>query len=230
MIVSQISLPSSKLSLVRAGRGVEMQRKHCPHTQIWFLLNGEWTETQGKKSRALSKADTAVYQPQQPCNRISESNYKALSITTSHSIRIQSQNLPNVLPALLNIAHELHQPNADCFKLEELELKLLTKSHEFEIEINSYLKKTKEILIDSPSPLTLKELAYLVGISPNHLSFAFKNKFGITLSKFNRLVQLQRSIKGHWTDANFFDQSHFNKVCKQELSLNPCQIAELLKS
>ncbi len=207
-----------------------MQRHNCPKTQLWMILSGEWTETQGTESKKVRATNQLCYLPKQPCRRIAETPIRALSITTSKNIKIDSFQEHLYLPLFLNLANLLSKTHPDPFQIEEILSALPHPPKTTPTQPLEYLNQTLELLHDYPEKLTLRELALHVGISPNHLSTAFHRHFKISISRYRRLIQLQKSLQNHWTDGGFYDQSHFYKACKSELNLTSAQVNELLKT
>lgn len=95
-----------------------------------------------------------------------------------------------------------------------------------------WLRQTRDWLHDAyEQPLTLADAAVEAGVSPVHLSRAFRHQYGATMGDYLRAVRLtcvQQSLRETATpisqvalDAGFYDQSHMTRCFKQAFGMTP---------
>jgi AraC-like DNA-binding protein len=97
---------------------------------------------------------------------------------------------------------------------------------------------TREALTAAPEPLTLRDLARLVGASPYHLSRVFQAETGLSLTRFRNRLRLRRalerlaagesSLANIATDVGFADHAHFCRAVREQLGHTPAQLRSLL--
>ena len=234
-MANSVVLEDTRILLYKAKRGDELIRSQCPKTQVWLLLNGEWTETRENRSATIKPADTLGYAPKEPCRRVAESNLVALSITTSRPWRLHrnAELSPQQWSALYRIAHVVAVGMLDPLILEE-QLQVFDPEEQIKFMPQEWVEHAKEIIHSNPTQnQSVKAIADQVGISPNHLSTAFKNYTGIPISKYTRLLKLKNALASHpqkpnWLGSGFYDESHFYRVCRTELGLKPSQVRSIL--
>lgn len=108
--------------------------------------------------------------------------------------------------------------------------------HNRELESDNnpvWLGQLKEILHDSSETLSLKSLADQLGIHPVHLSRTVPKYLGVTLSEYQRMLKIKKSLvhlaKKEYSlaevsyMAGFFDQSHFSATFKSCYGMTPRQ-------
>jgi AraC-like DNA-binding protein len=97
---------------------------------------------------------------------------------------------------------------------------------------------TREVLTAVPEPLTLGDLARLVGASPYHLSRVFQAETGLSLTRFRNRLRLRRalerlaagesSLASVAADLGFADHAHFCRTVRKQLGRTPAQLRSLL--
>lgn len=97
---------------------------------------------------------------------------------------------------------------------------------------------TREVLTAVPEPLTLGDLARLVGASPYHLSRVFQAETGLSLTRFRNRLRLRRalerlaagesSLASVAADLGFADHAHFCRTVRAQLGRTPAQLRSLL--
>jgi AraC-like DNA-binding protein len=96
----------------------------------------------------------------------------------------------------------------------------------------------REVLTAAPEPLTLGELARMVGASPYHLSRVFQAETGLSLTRFRNRLRLRRALErlaaGESSLANvatgvgFADHAHFCRTVREQLGHTPARLRSLL--
>ncbi|WP_294284382.1 AraC family transcriptional regulator [uncultured Chryseobacterium sp.] len=103
-----------------------------------------------------------------------------------------------------------------------------------------WVKRIREILNDHDgASLNLTETAHLLNIHPVHLSRSFKTYFHCTLGEYVRRIRIGKAVsevlKGNQPltaiahDCGFTDQSHFIRMFKTYLGMNPSSYKKLQK-
>lgn len=128
--------------------------------------------------------------------------------------------------------------------IESLVLEIISGSNnEFltdERHIPKWVHQVKEILIENYNiPLSLNEIADILNIHPVHLSRSFSKYFHCTLGEYVRRLKIEKAmpdiVAGNtsFTDiayeCGFADQSHFIRVFKAYLKMNPSLYKKLQK-
>jgi AraC-like DNA-binding protein len=223
---------SARIVLFEAKRGYEMIRETCPSTQIWFLLSGEWSETGDGSKRHLRKFDTQRYAPRQPCKRIVEADSTAVSIEL-YKVAGNPTISSSELRGIWQISHRASTESFDPVELEE-HIACFGEDSFPEARGAEWLYIAREIIhSEFLDQLSLNTIANRVGISPNHLSSAFRASYGTSISRLIRRLRLEYALKRletethPWLTAGFYDASHFSRTCQAELGMTPGQIRSL---
>lgn len=117
------------------------------------------------------------------------------------------------------------------FKLEVL-LREFLSSGFIQYEEPCWLKEARFIIDENPaSSLNISEIAKKVGIHRGHLSRTFNRFIGCTIREYIILKKLEAAhnflkepaltISAAANEAGFFDQSHFNRLFKKYINMNP---------
>ena len=87
--------------------------------------------------------------------------------------------------------------------------------------------------------LSLNKFAQEFHLHPNYIIRKFKDKTGYKLSEYLEKIRFEHAIqeivnseeilRNIAFDNGYFDQSHFNKVFKKQLSITPSQFKKILK-
>ncbi len=98
--------------------------------------------------------------------------------------------------------------------------------------VPSWMKLVEEKIHDDfTTPIQSKSLAEMVGVHPVYLARAFRRVHHCSVKNYLQRIRLHRSIQdlsnsqktlSHIAlDAGFSDQSHFNRIFKQNIQLSP---------
>jgi AraC-like DNA-binding protein len=126
------------------------------------------------------------------------------------------------------------------FNIENLEdIKLAIEGEllaKFSLVNNPYISKAIELFHTSVGDINIDELAeHQLGISRKHLNRLFKKYIGTSAQKYRSIVRFRQlmsyklnvktkdNLGGLSHKANYADQSHFIKACKQLTGLKPSQ-------
>ncbi|HEY6120252.1 MAG TPA: AraC family transcriptional regulator [Pyrinomonadaceae bacterium] len=104
-----------------------------------------------------------------------------------------------------------------------------------------WLSQTKDLChARFAEPLTLDEIAKVVGAHPTHLARAFKKHYATTVGEYIRRLRLDwaatqlantnDSIADIAAAAGFYDQSHFSHHLKKQLGLSPLEFRTIKKN
>lgn len=104
-----------------------------------------------------------------------------------------------------------------------------------------WLMRIREVLAeDCTKPFTLAELANVAGVNSGYLAMTFRRHFHCTIGEYARRQRIDWACRQlHGTDKSlaevalstgFFDQSHFTRVFKREMSLTPAEYRKLARS
>lgn len=102
-------------------------------------------------------------------------------------------------------------------------------------------KPGKEILHENDSAaLNLKEIANILTIHPVHLSRSFKKYFHCNLEEYIRRIKIEKATLGLLNsdqsltaiahECGFTDQSHFIRMFKDYLRMNPSLFKKIQKA
>jgi len=102
------------------------------------------------------------------------------------------------------------------------------------LQAPAWLRRTRDLCqARFADPLTLVEIARVVGAHPTHLARAFKKHYGTTVGEYIRRLRLdwaatqlantEDSIADIATAAGFYDQSHFSHNLKKHLGVSPLE-------
>ncbi|MEL7119154.1 MAG: AraC family transcriptional regulator [Bacteroidota bacterium] len=109
----------------------------------------------------------------------------------------------------------------------------------YDIDVPYWLREVKMILNGHfYEPLSIKQLAREVNRHPFYVARTFKEFFGLDIKSYQRHLRIQHALKHMVTpdknltsiayECGFFDQSHFTRDFKRELSVRPKQALKLL--
>jgi AraC-like DNA-binding protein len=97
-----------------------------------------------------------------------------------------------------------------------------------------------ELFREAPSPLSLACLAAEVGYSPVHLTRAFREVTGVTMSEYRQRVRLAKvldqleagagDLAAVALDNGYSDHSHMTRAMVARLDLPPSRVRELLRT
>jgi AraC-like DNA-binding protein len=155
----------------------------------------------------------------------------ALSVEFMNGQTLTETPLP--IP-LWKVALELREQEPDWLFIDEL-LAAVASSENPGTHCGSeaWLSAAKDILDDQyRKPPTLAELAYEVGISPNHLCAQFRNRYGKTISSYVREQRVTASLQAApmpnaWVAGGFYDASHFRRDARRVLGKSPRDIMSI---
>ena len=100
-----------------------------------------------------------------------------------------------------------------------------------------WLLKAKQAIESAANNLNLTELASSLGIHPVYFSRSFHKHFGCTPSLYQQRCKVSRALYllsnnkqliEVANDSGFSDQSHFNRLFKQEVGFTPKQLKQLI--
>lgn len=142
--------------------------------------------------------------------------YQLLTSDPQHSSRLAQESLLYDALSKLMIRHSKQRPHDSEPARAQRQLVLV-----------------KEFLDDYPeSDISLEELATLAGLSPYHLSRAFKKAFGLPphayqvqarLRQARRLLKAGMGIADAAISSGFHDQSHLHRNFRRSLGITPGQ-------
>ena len=103
----------------------------------------------------------------------------------------------------------------------------------------SAVDRARELLAERlDDPLSLVELARLVGYSPHHLSRTFARATGLTLTRYRRRLRVRAALarleqgaddlSGLAAEVGFFDHSHLVSACRAETGQAPSRLRRLV--
>lgn len=110
-----------------------------------------------------------------------------------------------------------------------------------EKDLPRWVNQVKEILHENDSTaLNLKEIANILTIHPVHLSRSFKKYFHCTLGEYIRRIKIEKAALGLLNsdqsltaiahECGFADQSHFIRIFKDYLRMNPSLFKKIQKA
>ena len=220
-----------RIARCRYPRGYTMHRESCPHLQLWSVHHGHWTTTEADRWVKQPTRSVSVHLPKQPCQRVIESPLAALSVEFTNGQTLTETPLP--IP-LWKVALELREQQPDWLAIDEYLAEVATVedpgSH---CGSATWLSEAKDILEDQfRKPPTLAELAYTVGISPNHLCAQFRNRYGKTISGYVRELRVTVALQAAgtpnaWVAGGFYDASHFRRDARRVLGTSPSDLMRL---
>jgi AraC-like DNA-binding protein len=102
------------------------------------------------------------------------------------------------------------------------------------------LKYFIEIMISSMGSIKIKELSEKTGYSARYVNMIFDQYLGFSPKTFEKIIQLQNSINiinHHQSenltqigmDAGYFDQAHFIREFKKQMSMTPAEYRKLVR-
>lgn len=145
---------------------------------------------------------------------------------------------PHLIPISARLAGELQSPDSFSELVVEsllTEMLALTARSQFHLEhpYPVWLKRVLELLMSTPQPLRIWELAKEAGVHPVHLARVFRRYHGCTVGDYVRLVRIQQAqqdlletnepIAEIAIKNGFADQSHFTRSFKQVTGRTPAR-------
>jgi AraC-like DNA-binding protein len=106
-------------------------------------------------------------------------------------------------------------------------------SSRFLRDSNEIVKKSIDAIFDNSDNFSVEDFSDELGISRKHMNRVFKQKMGVSVKKFQQIVNFRKTIaiklqtkpNDNFTqiayNCNFADQSHFNKVYKNFTENSP---------
>jgi AraC family transcriptional regulator len=102
-----------------------------------------------------------------------------------------------------------------------------------------WLRQARDLAHDSfRERLSLGEIAFNVGIHPNHLSRMFRAYYGETVGEFARRLRLDEAVRqiaatrlpiGEIAaNAGYCDNAHFSRECRRVLGVSPLAVRRSL--
>ena len=103
-----------------------------------------------------------------------------------------------------------------------------------------WINNVIDYINDNPTEnISLHKFAQEFQLHPNYIVRKFKEKTGYKLSEYLEKIRVENTIqeivnsedtlRNISLDNGYFDQSHFNKVFKKQLSITPSQFKKILK-
>lgn len=223
-----------ELAFFQTERGYEMHREKCPHHQCWLTLKGTWTESSSMSLQIVRPGEFRTYRPAERNVRIAESTTIQVGFRLFNE---QSMNFEWPAQRLMwRAAHSILVGDMNSLAFDEA-ISDFKPSNVREPAIPAWLKEARDYLHDNfHREISLREISNHVGITPNHLCSAFRQAYGVSLSRYRRRLCLEstlgKSDQGKWSPIKFgfYDDSHFHRTCKAELGLTPSRIAQILRS
>lgn len=104
----------------------------------------------------------------------------------------------------------------------------------------NWVKKVKELINDNPlANISLDKLSMEFSLHPNYIVRKFKEVTGFKLSEYLTKIRLEESIRqlinneenitSIALESGFYDQSHFNKNFKKQITTTPYHFRKIIK-
>src|SRR5215213_889746 len=126
----------------------------------------------------------------------------------------------------------------DKFHIAEAQL---LKLYKHSLHVNPFIDYAISRIIQSPSEMSIREIAAKVGFSQKHLIKVFKDHVGLTPKNFARVIRFQQAISEiekmkfiNWAniayECGYYDQSHFIAEFKTFSGYTPNQFLQMQRS
>jgi AraC family transcriptional regulator len=259
-IVSSYAVAGLGLTEAAYPASLAMPRHTHEHAYFSLVLQGEYTECVGQKTRVCS-ASTVMFHPPDASHSVQfhaasvrifrvEISPAWLERIRQHSPILESPTaIQGGAPAglALRLYREFQQRDAVApLAVEGLTLEILAEASRHAEETPArkparWLQQARDLLEDRfRESLSLEEIAGSVGVHPVHLARTFHSQYGCTLGDYVRRLRIEFACRQLILSdtplcaialaAGFADQSHFSRTLKQKTGLSPGEYRKIYRS
>ncbi len=240
--------------------GLVIPPHYHEHCNISLVLQGSFIETVGHKPYKVSPGSLIM----RPAGEMHRNSYE-FGQTRSLIIEVEEERVKTIGenfdllnraahiedPFVANFARRIHSEfrqsdDAARLSIEGLILEMLAQvirqnPKKLSRKQPRWLGQARDFIhAQFSQPISLSQIAKVVGVHPSHLAKVFRSHYRCTLGEYVRRLRLKyaakeltdfdKSISGIALTAGFYDQSHFTHAFKLRYGVTPSEFRILTQT
>ena len=253
-LLSTRLLPDRRVNEVFYPAGMQQDRHRHRYPALSFVASGRYQECIGRQAHSR-RMSTLIYHPADEKHSVAfESDVRILSVefrtdrkarNTANSLDSGSSYRSELVTWLgVRLRREMaRSDSASVLAIDGLISEMLAEGSRGKVLSEeksnaAWLARATDFVHDNyRATLSLEEVAKVAGVHSAHLSRVFRQKMGCTVGEYLRrlrfefacqqILSTERPLCEVAHDAGFADQSHFNRIFRNQMGITPYMYRKL---